>query len=279
MSPGYDSGKVMGLSSYGYSKKKYDLYYNKLKKAKKLQEKSFEYTCALIDKALFYSNIKNIVLSGGYFLNCVNNFKYVKKYPQLNFFVDPVAHDGGLLLDLLYFIMIITDINKAVDLLLNQKIVALFQDHSEWGPRALGNRSLLFDPRNIKAKEIVNKIKQREWWRPFAGTILLEYVHDWFDIGSLKESPYMSFAVLAKDKAKKEIPSIIHEDNTCRIQTITYEQNSKFYKLINQFYKKTGVPILLNTSFNLAKEPLVETLLDAKNVIQRSELEYIYYPQ
>ena len=95
MSPGYDSGKVMGLSSYGYSKKKYNLDYVKVKKAKKLQEKSFEYTCALIDKALSYSNIKNIVLSGGYFLNCVNDFKYVKKYPQLNFFVDPVAHDGG----------------------------------------------------------------------------------------------------------------------------------------------------------------------------------------
>jgi len=175
--------------------------------------------------------------------------------------------------------MIITDINKAVDLLLNQKIVALFQDYSEWGPRALGNRSLLFDPRNIKAKEIVNKIKQREWWRPFAGTILVEHVKDWFDIGSLKESPYMSFAVLAKDKAKKEIPSIIHEDNTCRIQTLSYKQNPKFYELINKFYKKTNVPILLNTSFNLAKEPLVETLLDARNVIKRSELEYIYYPQ
>jgi carbamoyltransferase len=89
----------------------------------------------------------------------------------------------------------------------------------------------------------------------------------------------MSFAVLAKNKAKKEIPSIIHEDNTCRIQTLSYEQNPKFYELINEFYKKTNVPILLNTSFNLAKEPLVETLLDAKNVIQRSKLEYIYYPQ
>jgi carbamoyltransferase len=86
---------MIRIKIFKLSKKKYNLDYVKVKKAKKLQEKSFEYTCALIDKALSYSNIKNIVLSGGYFLNCVNNFKYVKKYPQLNFFVDPVAHDGG----------------------------------------------------------------------------------------------------------------------------------------------------------------------------------------
>ncbi len=90
---GDNAGKVMGLSSYAYTNKKYNLDYNKVEIAKKVQEKTFKETCELIDKAKNKSN--NIVLSGGYFLNCSNNFKYVKKYPDLNFFVDPIAHDGG----------------------------------------------------------------------------------------------------------------------------------------------------------------------------------------
>ena len=90
---GMNAGKVMGLSSYAYSKKKYDLYYSKVEIAKNVQEKTFKETCMLIDGVKNKSN--NIVLSGGYFLNCSNNFKYVKKYPNINFFVDPIPHDGG----------------------------------------------------------------------------------------------------------------------------------------------------------------------------------------
>jgi carbamoyltransferase len=174
--------------------------------------------------------------------------------------------------------MIITNINEAIEILLNQEVLAIFQNNSEWGPRALGNRSLLFDPRNKNAKEIVNSIKNREWWRPFGASILLDEVHNWFDIGSLKESPYMTYAVKSKKITKKLLPSIIHIDGTCRIQTVEKEQNKNFYHLINLFYKKTNVPILLNTSFNLAKEPLVETIEDAMDTLKRSKLKYIYTP-
>lgn len=172
----------------------------------------------------------------------------------------------------------INNINEAVDILLQQKPLVIFQGKSEWGPRALGNRSILFDPRNKDAKNIVNDFKKREWWRPLAGTILLEYVHDWFDMATLKESPYMSFAVNAKQQAIKKIPSIVHVDNTCRIQTVTKEQNLNYYNLIEKFYKKTRVPVLLNTSFNLAGNPIVETFEQAKFVCQHSEFKYLYTP-
>ena len=174
--------------------------------------------------------------------------------------------------------MIIINKNEAVKQILNQQVVAIFQNSSEYGPRGLGNRSLLFDPRNKNGKDIVNKIKKREWFRPFAGTVLLEYAHDWFDMGTIKESPYMSYAIPVKEEKKSVIPAITHVDGTCRIQTVTQEQNKNFYELIKEFYKKTEVPILFNTSFNLAGEPLVETLDDARSTIERSDLEYIYLP-
>ena len=153
---------------------------------------------------------------------------------------------------------IINKTEEAVEILLKQEPLIIFQNESEWGPRALGNRSILFDPRNPEAKNIVNKFKKREWWRPLAGTILLEYAHDYFDLGTLKESPYMSFAVYARDKAIKEVPSIVHVDNTCRIQTLKKIDNKNYYNLIKMFYEKTNVPMLLNTSFNLAGYPIVE---------------------
>jgi carbamoyltransferase len=174
--------------------------------------------------------------------------------------------------------MIITDKKEAINKILGQEIVAIFQQNSEWGPRALGNRSLLFDPRNKNGKNIVNKIKKREWYRPFAGSILLEHAHDWFEIEVIKESPYMSFAIPVKENKKKLIPCIIHVDGTCRIQTVTEKQNKNFYDLIKLFYEKTNVPILFNTSFNLANEPLVETKEDALDTMERSDINYLYLP-
>jgi carbamoyltransferase len=108
---------------------------------------------------------------------------------------------------------------------------------------------------------------------------MLEHVHDYFEMLTIKESPYMTFAVKAKEKAIKEVPSIIHIDNTCRIQTVTREQNKHFYELIEEFYKRTGTPILFNTSFNLAGEPLVETLEDAISTVNRSGIDYLYLPE
>ena len=174
--------------------------------------------------------------------------------------------------------MIITDKNEAVKQILNQQIVAIFQNSSEYGPRGLGNRSLLFDPRNKNGKDIVNKIKKREWFRPFAGTVLLENAHDWFDMGTIKESPYMSYAIPVKEEKKSIIPAITHVDGTCRVQTVTKEQNKKFYEIIKLFYEKTNVPILFNTSFNLAGETLVETKEDALDTLERSSINYLYLP-
>tara|TARA_R100001015_G_C4592776_1_gene148164 strand:+ start:87 stop:614 length:528 start_codon:yes stop_codon:yes gene_type:complete len=173
---------------------------------------------------------------------------------------------------------IIYNKEEVVEKILNQEMVAIFQGHSEWGARALGNRSMLFDPRNKNAKEIVNKIKGRQWWRPTAATILYEHRHDYLDMHTLDESPNMSFAIDAKQKAIDEVPACVHADNTCRFQTLKREQNPNYYDLINFFYEKTGVPILLNTSFNLKGYPIVETFDDALLTLQNSPLKYIYKP-
>ena len=124
----------------------------------------------------------------------------------------------------------------------------------------------------------MNKIKQREWFRPFAGTVLLEHARDWFDMGTIKESPYMSYAIPVKEEKKRVIPAITHVDGTCRVQTVTKEQNKKFYEIIKLFYEKTNVPILFNTSFNLAGDPLVETPEDAIECFECSDIDYLYFP-
>jgi len=167
---------------------------------------------------------------------------------------------------------------EAVEKILNQELVAIFQSHSEWGARALGNRSMLFDPRNKNAQKIINKIKDRQWWRPTAATILYEHRNDYLDMCGLEESPHMTFAIDAKQKAIDEVPACVHADNTCRFQTLKREQNPNYYDLINLFYNKTGVPILLNTSFNLKGYPIVETFDDALLTLQNSDIKYIYKP-
>lgn len=166
-----------------------------------------------------------------------------------------------------------------VNKILDQKIVTLFQGRSEAGERALGNRSILFDPRNKDGKDIVNLVKRRESFRPFAGTILYEYAKDYFHMGSLDESPFMGFSLRCREEKIKEIPAIIHVDGTCRIQTLKRKQNPHYYKLISQFYIMTGVPVLLNTSFNLAGDPLVETPEDAIDTLKKSKIDYLYLPE
>lgn len=166
-----------------------------------------------------------------------------------------------------------------VELLVNKNIVALYQGRSENGPRALGNRSILFDPRFKDGKDFVNQVKHREYFRPFAGTILKECVHEWFDLRGMDDSPYMMYAVNCQPGIEDKIPSIIHVDGTCRIQTVTHDQNPHYYDLIKTFYDKTECPIIFNTSFNLGGDPLVETLEDAVDTLLRSEIEYLYLPE
>ena len=164
------------------------------------------------------------------------------------------------------------------ELIQTGNIMTIFQGRSEAGPRALGNRSILFDPRNPAGKEIVNSVKHREWFRPFAGSVMLKHAKEWFEMETLEESPWMMYAIDVKSDKIDQIPAITHADNTCRIQTVTKENNPKFYELIEEFYKKTGVPILFNTSLNLGGEPLAETLEDAINILLRSSMEYLYLP-
>lgn len=166
-----------------------------------------------------------------------------------------------------------------VELLTKKNIVTIFQGRSENGPRALGNRSVMFDPRFEDGKDFVNSVKHREYFRPFAGSILEEHVHEWFDLRGMPSSPTMMYAVNCQPGIAEKIPSIIHVDGTCRIQTVNQEQNKHYYDLIKTFYDKTGCPIIFNTSFNLGGDPLVETLFDAVETLARSEIEYLYLPE
>jgi carbamoyltransferase len=137
----------------------------------------------------------------------------------------------------------------------------------------------LFDPRFTDGKDYVNSVKNREYFRPFAGSIMQEHVHEWFDLRGMKDTPHMMYAVNCQHGIEEKIPSIIHIDGTCRIQTVTAEQNQHYYNLIKEFYDTTGCPIIFNTSFNLGGDPLVETLFDAVETLQKSKIEYLYLPE
>lgn len=180
--------------------------------------------------------------------------------------------------------MLLTQIHRELDIVLdelidNQQIVGMFQNESEWGPRALGNRSIIFDPRHRDAKRIMNTVKKRESYRPFACTVMLEHAEEYFDMLQLPESPWMSFALQCKPRALRDIPTLVHSDNTCRIQTVTEEQNPNYYNLIKGFYERTGVPIIFNTSFNLGGESIVETVYDAIDTCNRSMINHLYIPE
>jgi carbamoyltransferase len=265
----------------------------------------------LIEKAVKMTGKKNIVIAGGYGLNCVANYYYQKRFPDLNIYVDPISHDGGTALGLAQLVhytdtkdktirplktlylgpereesydfgdIETTDVTPAdiAKMISERNIVAMVQGRSEAGPRALGNRSILYDPTDPKGKDTVNKVKGREWFRPFAGSMMQEHFEEWFDTYGMEESPSMMYAMDFKLEKHGECPAITHVDGTCRIQTVTKEQNEMYHTLIDEFRKITGVPILFNTSFNLAGEPLVETLDDAMRTIKNSDINYLYLPE
>jgi carbamoyltransferase len=333
-----DAGKVMGMASYGKKNTQMPKIYNnnginnnlfkihnsllntsldfsfnsfqeKADFALELQKSTQENVKQEILEVYKITNNPNICLSGGFFLNCVANYEYLKNIPEeINLYIEPISSDSGTSIgaaklawhsesqsskiikqkDIYYGPTVLTkkpnggkktSAKEVADLLSKGKIIALYQGRSESGPRALGNRSILFDPRVKNGKDIVNKVKQREWFRPFAGTVLHEYAGEWFDLRGLKESPFMMYAVNVHENKQNLIPSIVHIDGSCRIQTLTRNQNKNYYDLINEFYKITGVPILFNTSFNLAGECIVETLEDAQKTLANSDIDYLYLPE
>lgn len=272
-----------------------------------LQNQTQENIRQYILKAVEETGCKNVCLSGGYFLNCVAN-NYIRKNisKDINIFVEPISGDDGVSvgaakvnwysetnskkifkLKTLYNGPIQNydidgdkvTVKEVSKLLSERKIVAIFQGRSESGPRALGNRSILYDPTDENGKEKINRIKGREWYRPFAGTVLLERAKQWFDMHHLKESPYMMYALEILESKRNLLPAISHIDYSCRIQTLTRDQNKSYYDLLKEFYKLTKVPVLLNTSFNRAGDTMVETLDDALNTFNETEIDYLYFPE
>ncbi len=144
------------------------------------------------------------------------------------------------------------------------KVVGWFQGKMEFGPRALGNRSILADPRDPKMKDRINaKVKKRESFRPFAPAVIEEDADEYFDMTGLSNSNFMLFAVPVKSKYLKKIPAVTHVDGSARVQTVSKKANPLFWKLILEFKNLTGISVLLNTSFNVRNEPIVCSPKDA----------------
>ena len=163
-------------------------------------------------------------------------------------------------------------LKNSAKLIAEGNIVGWYQGKMEWGPRALGNRSILADPRDEKMKDILNeKIKHRESFRPFAPSILEDYISEYFDMD--RPSPYMLF--VAKVKKPDKIPAVTHIDGTGRLQSVSKEVNPLYYDLINEFYKLTDIPVIINTSMNVMGEPIVNTPEHAYNMILKTDMDYL----
>ena len=219
-----------------------------------------------------YCKKDKLILSGGCALNCVANSLIDKEI-----WIMPNPGDSGSALGCIpaYTQQHLNwqgpflgqdiageyPVDKIIKELETNKIVGVANGRAEFGPRALGNRSLLADPRGDDIKDKVNAIKKRQKFRPFAPAILLEDVHDYFDM-SQETSPYMQFTGVCK--YPKEYPAIVHVNGESRVQTVTKEDNEGFYNLLKTWKEKTGCPMLLNTSLNIKGKPMVNNETDAE---------------
>lgn len=164
------------------------------------------------------------------------------------------------------------------NLLIKQKVIGFFQDRMEWGPRALGNRSILAAATSRDMQDIINaKVKHREMFRPFAPVILREKVNEYFitDNNLSLSTDYMLMVYPFKKSVISKVPAVVHVDGTGRLQTIDKTSNPKYYQLINTYYQKTGIPLILNTSFNVKGEPIVCTPEDAIKCFLNTEIDYL----
>lgn len=287
-------GKIMGLQAYGIPnlevakqiRQDNILEFIKpwTKKKPDSKDKEFQNFVATIHKACELTQIeyfkvfdpeKLIACSGGVMLNTVINTELRKKY---NLYIPPHVYDGGLSIGCLNWI--IKDLNipdfpfvqddgcpsiptsKTIDFvaekLAHGKIVGWYQGHGELGPRALGNRSILMSPLIKNGKDILNKrVKKREWWRPFGASVIKEKALNYFDSN---DNPYMMYnsKVLVD-----ELDPITHIDGTCRHQTVTQDHET-YYRLLEKFEEKTGLPVLLNTSLNIGGKPIASCLENSK---------------
>jgi carbamoyltransferase len=218
----------------------------------------------------------NVCYSGGVALNCVANSLITKEYyPKMWILPNPgdcgsslgcAAYINGKHLNfdnpfLGYNIKGRYPVKPVLKELLKGNIVGVANGRTEYGPRALGNRSLLADPRGNFVKDKMNEIKNRQKFRPFAPAVLEEHANDIFKMPTDK-SQFMQY--VAKCKYPKKYPAICHVDNTSRVQTVSKKDNPGFYKLIKEFYKETGCPMILNTSLNIKGQPIVNDENDAK---------------
>ena len=324
----YDSGKAMGLSAYGTAESSYifddyhvddsimeanyHLHYffptpkpikaelkdiNKSAKnfCKEVQLDTQNVVLKLVDKYLKQTKINNVCMSGGYDMNILTNSLLVKKFPEVNFYFEPMATDGGISVGAAALHSIdhtplthtffhgrkydsskITgrpvSTKEVARLIKEQKSIGIYYGYAEAGQRSLGNRSIVYTAFDQNGKDVVNKIKKREWYRPFAASVLEEDAHLFFDID--KPSPFMTQCYTVKKNVN--IPSVTHIDNTCRVQTVN---SGHLYQLLLELRNLTGHGIILNTSLNLSGEPLVETPQEALNILENSELDYVWFPE
>jgi carbamoyltransferase len=259
---------------------------------------------------------ENLCLAGGVALNCVTNWLIKEKSPFKNIFIPPAAHDAGTAVGAALQVYhthvkrqasrtaqlnpylgpefseaeILAAIEEAgltairsadtpilaADAIAEGKVVGWFQNRMEFGPRALGNRSLLADPRHANTRELLNrKVKHREDFRPFAPSVLAEKAAEWFELGRWSESlKYMLFTCPVRPEKREKIPAVIHVDGTARVQVVDKELNPNYYQLIERFEEITGIPVVLNTSFN-DSEPIVCSPKDAISTFKGTAIDVL----
>lgn len=280
--------------------------------AASIQRKTEEVVLRLLSYLHEITGYKNLCLAGGVALNVKMNSVLLRSHYVDNIFVQPAANDAGCALGAaleLYYQ--ITGENKyemtnaylgpeytddeilsllkeakigyekysditgvASELLAKGRIIGWFQGKMEWGPRALGNRSILADPQNPKMKDLINYyVKHREPWRPFAPSIIAEEA-DRYLIDAYP-SPYMLLTFSVKADKRREIAATVHVDGTSRPQTVEETENQKYYRLIRNFEKQTGIPAILNTSFNIRGEPIVNSPRDALRTFFSTGMDYL----
>ena len=279
------------------------------------QEKFEEIYEHLLKFFVYKYNLKNICLGGGSIMNCLANARMSYKFPNKKFYTTFAPDDSGLSIGSALFLShyifnkkidyksvesssgiqfnndeikrklerykinykYFKDIENVVsEYILENKTVGWFQGKAEFVQRDLGNLSILANPATKNIKDIVNStVKYRESYRPFAPSCLEEDARNFFKYNNNINPYYMQFAVQAKSKAKKFIPSVVHEDNTSRIQIVSKEKNERYYKLLKKLKEKSGIGIVLNTSFNLKGEPIVNTPEDAIRTFYSSGLDVL----